>query len=81
MLVIESLDPEKFEESAKILQEFITRNKIKVLNVAGHRQTTAGIENYQEKVTDFLVKALPSVIDAETNVILTKYAKKSVGKK
>jgi hypothetical protein len=81
VLVIDNLDPEKFEENAKLLQDFITRNRIKVLNVAGHRQTTAGIEKYEEKVTDFLVRALPPVLDQETNSILSKYAKKSVGKK
>lgn len=42
----------------KGIREFIFRNQIKVLNVIGHREKTAGVKNFTKVVCDLIVDSL-----------------------
>ena len=50
------------EEEKKNFQWWLATKPIRVLNVAGHRETSAGVPDFQKKVTEFLVSALSSEI-------------------
>jgi hypothetical protein len=63
VLVIHNIDDSKKADNIAEIQSFIVRNKIAILNVAGHRETTSGMgAEYGEKVRELLVEALKDVI-------------------
>lgn len=62
MLIITSLDAKDQEKNETEIRNFIIRNQIRVVNIAGHRESTAGIDNFSEKVQLLLVSALTLVI-------------------
>jgi len=55
--VITDISEEKMEENVQQIKDFVLRNQIRVINVAGHRETTAGESGFTEKVRALLVKA------------------------
>jgi len=49
------------EQRAQVIQairDFIVKNNVKILNIAGHRESTAGVPNFGKQVCDILFEAL-----------------------
>lgn len=67
VLVITSLSDEALDENVRQIREFILRNQIRVINVAGHRETTAGVDGFTEKVRALLVKAFAGMNDLSSS--------------
>lgn len=53
VLVINSLDT----KNVKHIVEFLKTNNVEVVNIAGHRESTAGIEKFSSKVRNLLIPA------------------------
>jgi len=62
VLIITSLDDKEHEKNTADIRNFIIRNRIRVLNTAGHRESTSGIDKFRERVQALLVAALTPVI-------------------
>ena len=50
VLVLTSLEKSNIE----LIKQFLERNKVRIVNIAGHRETTAPVTNFTEKVREFL---------------------------
>lgn len=53
VLVVTSLE----DTNANKIVEFLQRNNVKVVNIAGHRESTSGVPNFSSRVRDILVTA------------------------
>jgi hypothetical protein len=62
VLIITSLNDKDQEKNQTEIRNFIMRNQLRVVNIAGHRESTAGIDNFGEKVQLLLVSALTPII-------------------
>lgn len=64
VLVIEDVSDERLEETAQQIRGWITGNKIAIVNIAGHRETTSGMgKAYGEQVTKILQHALAGLCE------------------
>jgi hypothetical protein len=61
VLVVSSLDDSLFDQNVKDIENFILSNRLRVVNIAGHRQSTAGVQNFEQKVERVLKAALQNV--------------------
>lgn len=62
MLVISNVQESHLAENVKSIEGFILRNRIRVLNVAGHRESTSGVKGFQGVVTRILEIAFKSIM-------------------
>eukprot|EP01090_Pellita_catalonica_P011749 TRINITY_DN2393_c0_g1_i1.p1 TRINITY_DN2393_c0_g1~~TRINITY_DN2393_c0_g1_i1.p1 ORF type:complete len:143 (+),score=19.65 TRINITY_DN2393_c0_g1_i1:201-629(+) len=61
VLVVDDVSPEKSAENVALIRAFVTSNKIRVLNVAGHSERSSGFPesvSFKETVKNLLVEAL-----------------------
>lgn len=76
ILVISSVEDSSFDETVKTIENFILSNRIKTVNIAGHRETTAGVANFGAKVERILFAAFRHVasvsIGTETAALLER---------
>ncbi|KAL6067625.1 Molybdenum carrier [Balamuthia mandrillaris] len=59
VLVIDDVSDERMEENCRCIHDWVVRNQIAIINIAGHRETTSGMgEVYAQQVTKMLQLAL-----------------------
>jgi len=69
VLVITDISEEKMDENVQQIRDFVMRNQIRVINVAGHRETTSGESGFTEKVRALLVKAFAGLDNLQSSLI------------
>eukprot|EP00005_Dracoamoeba_jomungandri_P014074 CAMPEP_0174276278 /NCGR_PEP_ID=MMETSP0439-20130205/60296_1 /TAXON_ID=0 /ORGANISM="Stereomyxa ramosa, Strain Chinc5" /LENGTH=239 /DNA_ID=CAMNT_0015368481 /DNA_START=31 /DNA_END=750 /DNA_ORIENTATION=- len=65
VVVFDSIEESKDQENITKLKHFVFRNQVRVLNVAGHRETTAGVPHFQQSVTRLLTLAFSDILASD----------------
>jgi len=62
VFVVTSLAAADQPQIIENLRQFITKNQIRVVNIAGHRETTSGMEGFGAATKSFLIAALAPLV-------------------